>query len=142
MESNKMLIPKKRLIRPKNIGLRQYKYGFWTTSFWVAIKGIGVHLPISLCALIDQKRKTIPKVIKLPPSAALITGVRNVGRPNLRSKMNLGMIKRRAGKKIVYTKTGSALARTRLPLEGGRLGVSVNFSANFMICPVKILLTF
>ena len=119
MESNKMLIPKKRLIRTKNIGLRQYKYGFWTTSFWVAIKGIGVPLPSSLCALIDQKRKIIPKVIKLTPSAALVTGVRNVGRPNLRSKMNLGMIKRRAGKKVVYTKTGSALARKRLLNEVG-----------------------
>ena len=142
MESNKMLIPKKRLITPKNIGFRQYKYGFWTTSFWVAIKGIGVPLPSSLCALIDQKRKIIPRVIKLPPSTALITGVRNVGRFNHRSKKSLGITKRRAGKKIVYTKTGSALAKIRLLVEVDLLDVSANLSAIFMITLVKTLPTF
>jgi len=58
-------------------------------------------------------------VIKLPPSTALATGAGNVGRPNQRSKKSLGMIKRRAGKKIVYTNPGSTLARIRLLLEGG-----------------------
>jgi len=133
MELNKMLIPKKRLITPKNIGLRQYKYGFWTTSFWVATKGIGVPLPSSFCALIDQKRKITPNVIKLPPSTALATGVRNVEKPNHLFKKSLGMTKRRAGKKIVYTKPGSTLARIRLLVEVDLLDVSANFAAIFMI---------
>ncbi len=99
IEPIKILIPKKRLINPKYSGLRQYEYGFWTTRFCVAIKGIGVPCPITLCALIDQNRKIRPRVIKLPPSTALVTGVRKSGSCNQGSKMNLGMTKRRAGKK-------------------------------------------
>lgn len=100
MEPNKILIPKKRLINPKYNGLRQYEYGFWTTSFFVAIKGIGVPCPITLCALIDHNRMMRPKVIKLPPSTALAAGVKINGSCSQGSKTNLGMTKRRAGKKI------------------------------------------
>lgn len=42
------------------------------------------------------------------------------------------MIKRIAGKKMVNTKTGSALAKTRLLNEGCLMEVSANLSVRFI----------
>ncbi len=75
-------------------------------------------------------------VIKLPPDIPLTTGVKNEGSCNQRSKYNFGIIKRRAGNKSVYTKTGRALARIRRLVDGGWLDVSANLAAIFIGYPL------
>ncbi len=93
---------------------------------------MGVPLPISLSAFVDEIRKNRPRVNKNPPGMILMGKLNTVGRNSHRSKTNLGMMNSRVGKKKKKTNTGSPLTTNRLLWEGGFFDATTSLSTSFM----------